>query len=717
MLLPLDDYLRKRDFASTPEPQDGQSTGGLDGEAATYVIHLHDATRRHYDLRLEIDGSLSSWAVPKGPSMARGDQRLAVKVEDHPLSYGQFEGTIPPGNYGAGTVLIWDRGTYRGRQSTTKAETMAEMRLGLREGRCTFIMNGRKLQGEFALVTLKDDPKNWLLIKKDDRFCTNEDVLAFDQSVDTGRRLNEVALQEPARLEGLELPAHRLANPSRKDVARKIAKELATLSADDSGRPARKLPRVRVPKPVRIDSLDGITLDDWLGQRLRRGWTLTWSRKGQEVMIDGGPALASRMRSKAIRHVKEMLPSAVGDVLLQGQLVGLDEAGQEDYEGLLADRCASHLFYAFDLLYADGIDLTTMELARRLQYLQRILPENGSARLEKVLAPEQMRTASRLRLRHCRSSWQQGRSYLHLYVEMDSTGDARPPISKPSKLLWPQSAISKAQLVDYYEQRSSILLPHLHDRPLSLQRFPHGIDAPGFFQKDLTGFLPRPVETIAVYSKSADKIVNYALCQNEYTLLYLVNLGCITMHPWLSRMPALDEPDVCVIDFDPPDEHDFDKVRRCCLTLLRHCAGLSVPTYVKTSGARGLHVYIPLASAQSYEGSRALALALAKRVEEQHPDLATLEKNPSARGGKVYLDCYQNRRGQTLASAYSVRPLPGATVSAPLAVDELEAGALPQDFTLQNMPGRLAKLGDIWAPLLRESGVQVDDILTVVASS
>jgi bifunctional non-homologous end joining protein LigD len=260
---------------------------------------------------------------------------------------------------------------------------------------------------------------------------------------------------------------------------------------------------------------------------------------------------------------------------------------------------------------------------------------------------------------------------------------------------WPKDGYTKGDLIAYYESIASIILPHLHDHPLSLNRYPNGIDMPGFYQKDLTGHVPRWLERHRVYSPSADRSIDYALCQNKESLLYLANLGCIEFHPWISRVATLEQPDCCIIDLDP-DGHDYATVIKTALMVKKHCDAANIPLYPKTSGASGMHLCIPLGAQYSFDESRDLALAIAEKVHAELPQLTSLKRNPGLRRGKIYLDCFQNRRGQTLAAPYCVRPFPGAPVSTPLQWKELKAGLTPKQFTMKNIMQRLDKMGDIW---------------------
>lgn len=266
------------------------------------------------------------------------------------------------------------------------------------------------------------------------------------------------------------------------------------------------------------------------------------------------------------------------------------------------------------------------------------------------------------------------------------------------KLYWPESGITKGQLLDYYEAIAPTILPYLVDRPESLNRFPNGITGPSFYQKDLEDH-PTWANTTIIHSKSAAKDIHYLLCNDQATLLYMINLGCIDLNPWSSRLQHLDNPDWCVIDLDP-EAINFSAVITTAKAVQAVLEDLHVPSFPKTSGATGIHIYIPMAAQYSYDQVKTFAELIAQLVHARVPDITSLERSPSKRQGKVYLDFLQNRHGQTLAAAYSVRPKPGATVSTPLHWDEVTPDLSPAQYHIGNILQRLSQVGDLWQPVL-----------------
>lgn len=274
-----------------------------------------------------------------------------------------------------------------------------------------------------------------------------------------------------------------------------------------------------------------------------------------------------------------------------------------------------------------------------------------------------------------------------------------PVLTHPDRKLWPEDGYTKADLARYYDSVSPFLLPHLKDRPLILKRFPNGIGAPPFYQHDVKS-APAFVETLPV--KEADgSAVHYALCQNRETLLWLANLAVIPMHPWLSHAPGLSRPDWIVFDLDP-QEVPFPEVCGMALYLKEILDGLGLKAFPKTSGSRGIHVYVPLKPTYDFSQALDFAQLVAAYAVRKKPDAFTVERSLKVRkSDRIYLDCMQNSEGKSVASVYSVRERPGAPVSAALEWGELKKKIGIEDFTIRTMPKRLGKKGDLFKDVLR----------------
>ena len=273
-------------------------------------------------------------------------------------------------------------------------------------------------------------------------------------------------------------------------------------------------------------------------------------------------------------------------------------------------------------------------------------------------------------------------------------------VSHPEKIYWPDEKITKGDLIQYYNTISPFILPYLKNRPQSLRRNPNGIKDAGFFHKDAGGDAPAWVDTVTLYSEGAGRDIEYIVCNNKATLAYLNNLGCIELNPWNSRIATLDFPDYMVMDLDPSDSNTFEQVIDTALAVREVLDEAGAPSYCKTSGASGLHLYIPLKHQYSYDEARHFAEVVATITQQRLPDITTMERPLNKRKGRIYLDYLQNKRGQTLASVYSVRPRPGATVSTPLLWKEVKYGLRPDNFTLFNIGKRLNKTGDLFRGVL-----------------
>jgi bifunctional non-homologous end joining protein LigD len=819
----LDKYRKKRDFSLSPEPAGEREE--KESSALCFVVHKHKASHLHYDLRLELDGVLKSWAIPKGPSLDPSRKRLAVMVEDHPLEYRDFEGTIPEGNYGAGTVMIWDEGTYSVPGTDGQKRTEEEIRKGLDRGNVYFTLDGKKLKGAFHLVRLKrgTQENSWLLIKKDDQFATEREIPDEGLSARSGRTLEQIRSQDY--------------------LDENFTIDLSKIDLSGS----QKAPPPPGPIQPMLSQLVGEPFD-------RQGWVF-------EIKWDGYRAIAEVMNGKVklySRKGKSFLndyPPLARDlekisfqVIFDGEIVVLDSEGRSDFH-LLQDyrRTGSGdlAYYIFDLLYLEGYDLRSLPLLRRKSILKTIIPalprirysdhihENGKAffelakqnRLEGIMAKEgsssymggtrtwhwqkikatlsqeiviggfteprggrtgigallggvyeddelvyagsvgsgftddELPLVREKLIRFIRedspfrkslksdtnitwvdpvfvcevkfSEWTpEGLMRQPVFLGFREDVDARQirreiPVSKAgigryavpessdkflevsgktlkltnlNKYYWPGEGITKGDTIDYYRQVAPFILPHLIDRPESLHRFPDGINGKSFFHKDMSD-VPEWIKTEYVESDIPEGRVRYLLCQDEASLVYMVNLGAIEINPWISRVGRLDRPDYMVIDLDPLD-CPFEDVIETALVVHRVLQSVEMPHYVKTSGSTGMHIFVPLGALYSYSQAREFSALICTIVNGMEPSITSMERPPERRRRKVYLDFLQNIKGKTMASVYSLRPRPGAPVSTPLNWEEVKAGLNPQQFTREEVMHRLAKYGDLWKPVL-----------------
>jgi len=662
----LDDYRDKRDFARTPEPGPALPPGRVG--APVFVVHRHEARNLHYDLRLETGGLLRSWAVPRGFSYDPADKRLAVQTEDHPLAYEHFHGRIPKGEYGAGTMTIWDRGTYE----VVKAPDLAA---AFAQGEVKVRMFGRRLRGEWHLVKTTQAKNSWLLFKSKDAW-----------------------------------------SGTSRDSALGIALDDAT---------AATLPAVDAVAAMAVGGETAPFVDaEWLFEAMLPGRRALLRRDGDAVSIAGLPAVPPEIARDAVR-----LPCQ--QALFDGVLVALDADGRPDATVLaaaLAGDGAGVSYYADDLLFWEDYDLRALPLLDRKAALRATLPPlhsllfvdhvaGSGPLLVDAIAQRGLPAAI---ARRADSRYQAGPSPAWLRIPAGAraadavttaTTGAQPmpppsSLARPSrvrvtnldKVYWPAEGYTKGDLIAYYEQVADALLPHLKDRPVHLNRFPDGIDGKSFYQREAKTGTPDWVRTVPIPHDGQD--VLHHVIDDRDMLRYAINLGSIDLHPWLSRVGHLDEPDYAVLDLDPKTAPFADVVRiaRAAGRLLR---GIGLRPLLKTSGKNGMHVFVPLRRGYSYDHAKLFTEAVARVLLRDLADIATVERVPDQRRGRVYLDFLQNRKSQTIVPPYAVRPVRGASVSTPLAWDELEDGDLhPSKFTIHTMPARLQRRGDLFRQAL-----------------
>jgi bifunctional non-homologous end joining protein LigD len=658
----MEDYRGKRNFRVTPEPEPGKTGGPGASPENAFVVHRHEARSLHYDLRIQADGVLACWAVPKGFSYAPSDKRLAVRTEDHPLEYRTFEGPIPKGQYGAGTMRIWDAGQYEVRKSPSFAAA-------LQKGELKLELKGQRLRGEWHMVRTKDgDGKNWLLFKAKDRFAgSGSDLFG---AADMRRAQRKAAPRSIARMEAEEGAA----------------------AFDD---PA------------------------WLFEPLFVGRRVIAHVEEERIILrarDGD--LAPRLPRIAAALSAVRARTAVFD----GIVVALDAQGNPSevaLEAALGQEGKGAALYLFDALYAEEWDLRRLPLKERKIVLRSLLPQETPLLMvdpvaERGAAFAQAAAGSGMPgvvAKQADSIYKGGASPAWKVIRVTpeqakSAGRAagsrgKAPrqaplvaITHPNKVYWPEQGYTKADLVRYYDRVALWLLPYLEDRPLHLYRWPDGIRGKSFYQKQLPPELLDQCETVDVAGPGEEPTL-YAVCSDRKALLTLVNAGTIDFHPWLSRKGSLDSPDWAILDLDPKTApfSSVIKIARVIGTMLR---GLGIEAWLKTSGSSGLHVCIPLKSGYTYTQGRMFCEAIARLVVRDHGDLATVERVVSQRGGKVYIDFLQNRREQTVVPPYVVRPVEAASVSMPLAWDELEGELRVEDFTMANAPARIERNGDLF---------------------
>jgi bifunctional non-homologous end joining protein LigD len=873
----LTEYKRKRRFDSTPEPAGGRPWRG----GSRFVVQEHHARRLHYDFRLELNGVMKSWAVPKGPSMNPDDKRLAIQTEDHPLEYANFQGEIPQGNYGAGDVIIWDNGTFE-----VEGDLPAQEQLN--RGDLKFILYGKKLTGSFVLVKIRSrqpGKQEWLMIKHRD-----------SSSSDTWN-IND----HP----GSVLPETK--GPKKKWISNRLA-------SNPRGTIRLKKAELKFPTGARRAAMP-----DWIQPALASLSDRIFSDPAWlfEIKWDGARTLARvqkgevRLWSRSRRDVTDEYPEVAAlvprntngrDLWLDGEIVALDREGRSDFESLQQRfsvikpsvelmRQIPVVYYVFDILYCDGYDLRKISVLERKELLKQILQQDETIRysdheiekgkelyelalenqLEGILGKKidspypEGRTTSWLKFKLVREldavvggwteprgtrehfgalllglydgkkleficgagsgfsgelqervaselqalqnqrcpfaskpvtrekahwvkpelvarvkygGWTEGRhlrqpTFLGFQEDHDpkdctfeketkAVSSVRPKKgSKPkltkrrdpgglktsvpeaensfkppaltaslktedqiaaeldrgsradvhaevdgvslhltnlNKVYFPADGCTKRNLLAYYYHIAPLLLPFLKDRPLVLRRYPNGIEGQAFFQKDAGKDAPAWIKTAAIQSESKSKAIRYFLANDRPSLLYLTNLGCIDHNPWSSRSDDPEHPDYIFFDLDPTEGTPFTTVAKLTNILTAKLEEIGMNVFLKTSGATGLHIFLPIEPLYSYEQVRQFVSTIASLTMQQQPGMITLDRTVSRRPkGSIYIDAHQNSQAQSLASVYSVRAFPRAPISTPIQVAELASKLRPDTWNLSSIRRRIDEKGDLWA--------------------
>ncbi|MDP9077906.1 MAG: DNA ligase D [Bacteroidota bacterium] len=890
----LEKYAEKRDFTKTAEPKAGKSS---DKSKLTFVIQKHDASRLHYDFRLEMDGVLKSWAVPKGPSTDPKTKRLAMMVEDHPYDYRTFEGIIPEGEYGGGTVIVWDEGTYEPIEEIEGKKAQEKALLAqLKSGQLKIKLHGEKLEGEFALVKTHGMGDNaWLLIKHNDDFASTKDITKQDKSVISGKTIESMEKtsekvwqhghEEDVEEEKPKGKKKSPPQPAEEAVGENTDVPLVDTAGTDVAALIKSAPKSAIPKnvkPMKATLVDEPFDDpDWF-------YEVKWDGYRAVAFIGKNDAqLISRnnLPFDKFYPINKILKDWKINAVIDGEVLVLNDKGISDFGALQNWRSEADgelVYYVFDILWYEGKNLMGLPLRDRLAILKDVIPTNDDRiRQSKVFEAngiEFFSAAERIGLEgiiakkasSVYTSDLRSREWLKIkvqrrqevvitgftknegtsksfsaltmgvydngklrYVGKVGTGfndkmqkemmaqfkplitdkspfDVEPDVDKPSrfrpqrlgakptwlkpelvgevafaeitsdgvfrqasfkgmrsdkkakdviletpketaetveevdnkktdahskaieppkeksrktllnptdetqvrkicghdlkfthlsKVYWPEDNVTKRDMFNYYYQVAEYILPYLKDRPMSLNRFPGGIHESSFYQKDIKGKAPDWITKTFPYTTSDGEHKEYLVGSDEAVLLWMASLGCIEMNPWFSRVQSPDNPDYCVIDLDP-DKNTFNQVIEAAQEVKKVLDAIDVPSFCKTSGSTGMHIYIPLAAKYDYDQSQMFAKIIVSIVHKQIPDYTSLERMIANRKGKMYLDFLQNRPGATIAGPYSLRPKVGATVSMPLDWDEVKPGLTMKDFTIFNSIDRLKETGDLFKGVL-----------------
>lgn len=865
-----------------------------------FVVQLHDASHLYYAFRLEMGGVLKSWAIPKGPTIDPAVKRLAMIVEDHPLAYQKFEGIIPEGSYGAGTVMIWDEGTYeplnvKGTRKTQEKAMLEE----LKEGSIKVVLHGKKLKGEVALVRTKGRGDNsWLYIKHRDEFASTADITKKSKSVKSEKTLKQITTSSKRIYKDKIIRPGSTAKDNVKAKSKREKVRTKTVSSNIKQhvnfnsliKEGRKAAFPKTVSPM-LATLVNEPFDEpgWIYEIKWDGYrAISLINKKEVRLISRNNKSFNEKFYPIYDAVKKWPIQAVVD----GEIVVINKKGISDFSSLQGWRSEADgdlVYYVFDLLWYDGYDLTKLPLQQRREILQHILPDDSSIRMSEnfdTSAAEFLEAAKQLgvegiiakkadseysvgertkdwlkikvnkrhevviggftnnegsgkafssllvgvyengkleytgkigtgfndkqqremmkQFRHLITSkcpftfapdvnkpsrfrpnppkatatWLQPKLVCEVsYAEITQDGVMRHPsfegmredkaakdvmrekalpvkkavkeekdisekklfvpskdkdrktllnpkdetqvrsvnghelkFTNLSKVFWPKEKYTKRDMINYYYQVAAYILPYLKDRPQSLNRFPHGIDGESFYQKDVTGKVPDWLKTFPYHTREESVDKNYMICTDEAGVLFMANLGCIEMNPWNSTIKKPDHPTWCILDLDPDTTNTFEQVIQTAQVVKQALDSLGVPSYCKTSGSTGMHIYIPLAAKYTYDECQLFGKLVATQVHNELPSFTSIERLTKNRKGKLYIDYLQNRPKATLAAPYSLRPKPGATVSMPLHWEEVKKGLKLKDFTIENSVARIKSEGDIFKPVIGK-GVDLKKVL------
>jgi len=807
----LSDYRGKRDFERTPEPGARAKRGGRGAARPRFVVHEHHARRLHWDLRLEHDGVLASWAVPNGIPDDPAENRKAIHTEDHPLSYIDFEGDIPRGEYGAGSMRIWDSGTYEAEK--------------FRDDEVILTFHGERLTGRYALFrTGGSESRDWIVHRMDppadpEREPMPERLLPMlarlgDLPRDESRWAFEVkwdgvralAYCEPGRLrlESRNLNDITARYPELRELVRALGFRRVVLDGevvafDEAGRPSferlqqrmhlgsesavrRRMSDIPVtyvifdllhldghstcalPYTERRERLEALELTGAAWQtppyRTGDGGVLLEATAAQELegivakrldsVYEPGRRSASWIK---VKHTASQELVIGGWVPGEGRrresigalLVGYHDAAPDDASAR-AEPAQLHLAGRVGTGFTDSeLD----RLRKRLAPLERAsspfarragrggrtgaIP-HGAVFVEPELVAEveyrqwtaegMLRAPSYKGLREDRDAREvvlepgaataagdgapeggvlgAGRSLRGGGMEVEVEG-RRLKLSNLDKVLYPATGFTKGDLIDYYARVAPAVLPHLHARPLTLKRYPDGVEGQFFYEKQCPSHRPDWVATAAVAARS--KTINFCLADDLPTLVWLANLADLELHTSLAPAAKPDAPTMMVFDLDPGAPADVVDCCRVALWLHGLFDQLGLQTWIKTSGSKGLQAYVPLNTPVTYAETKPFAKAVAELIEKREPDRVVSRMAKELRPGKVFVDWSQNDEHKTTACVYSLRARERPTVSTPLEWDEVQAGLEAGDperlaFTAPEVLARVEERGDLFAGVL-----------------
>jgi bifunctional non-homologous end joining protein LigD len=772
----LTEYRAKRKAGATPEPM-GEDGAPPDGQR--YVIQEHHATRLHWDLRLEHDGVAVSWAIPNGLPEAPKDNRLAVRTEDHPLEYLEFEGDIPKGEYGAGKMRIWDRGTYE----VLKWEP--------RKVEVDF--HGERLQGRYALFPLDkgESPKDWMIHRMDPPADPAAGAPIPDKIVPMMAQLGKlprddarwafeikwdgvraICQSEPGRM---RLYSRNLLDitpryPELGRLNRALSHHRAVLDGevvalDAEGRPSfgalqrrmhvtgestvRRLARDTPVTYVVFDLLwlDGHSLMDLPYEERRArlaeldlGDGERW-RVPDYVVGRGAQLLAATEQQGLEGVIAKRLDSVyepgrrspswvkVKNLYRQEVVVG----GWVPGDGRRRDRIGALLAGVWDNgelrhIGRVGTGFTEKELDRLSKLLAPLTREDspfapGGPKVPRNAVFVEPRFVAEVEFREWTEGGQlRAPSYKGLRDDKDAelvvreeeiatelvvreeanavvaeVGGREVKLSNLEKVLYPEAGFAKRDVIEYFARIAPTVLPHLEGRALTLKRYPNGVNANYFYEKNAPSHRPDWVETARVGD------IDYVVCNDEATLVWLANLADLELHTSLALASESERPTLVAFDLDPGAPATVVECCQVALLLRGMFEGLGLECFAKTSGSKGMQVYVPLNTPDvTFAQTKSFSKAVAELLAREEPGLVVARQTKTARKGKVLVDWSQNDRIKTTVNAYSLRAMERPTVSTPLSWDEVRAARTVEDltFTAAEVLERVEDQGDLFAPVL-----------------
>ncbi|MFL5895954.1 MAG: non-homologous end-joining DNA ligase, partial [Thermoleophilaceae bacterium] len=582
-------YRAKRDFEGTPEP-------GPDGEGGAardrFVVQEHSATRLHWDLRLERDGVAVSWAIPNGIPELPGENRKAVHTEDHPLEYLTWEGVIPKGNYGAGTMKVWDSGTYDSHEWT--------------DSKATVTFHGERVRGRYHLFQAGRDEKDWMIRR-------------VDPPLDPDRR---------------PMPEH-------------------------------VVPLVAVPGTLPADDDAYVYEVAWHGTR-----AIAFCEPARLRLEDGAGGDVTALYPELSRLVRDI---GAHSAILDGELVALDAGGRPDPSRLerraqpasentarRRARDAPIVYEIYDLLYLDGHPLDALPWRERRERLESLELAGANWRLSQyhegdgaaLLEAARQNGLPGIVAKPIDSAYRLGAGWIEISTTDD--GGARVELTHPDRVMYPSAGFTKADMADYYRAVAPVVLPHLAGRPLSMRRYFRGVDGPKRWEKECPPQAPDWLTRVAVPSEAKGRPISYCVVDSEEALMWSVNHANIELHVTLALGDDIQRPTTMVFDLDPGPPADIGDCAEVALLLRGMFEQLGLESFAKTTGSKGIQVYVPLNSGATYEQTKPFARQVAELLAERWPERVTATMAKRERHGKVFVDWSQNDWHKSTVCVYSL---------------------------------------------------------------